>query len=197
MKNHAAVHRPVGKHDVWNRLRPAGHVVEASRQGSSTYRAPRALIARHAGVSIRTVTLANAELARAVLLVIEKHFDARRKQPKVSTYTLCSLRPRRPGNIRTTPRETKEADRLPGLNGIPLSRRVEFPKKKQRRRRQGRQAHSRPPLTRAGIALWLMATLGRSSIPGKPFSPDASRKAKLKQRGSSAGLAGCLRSARR
>jgi hypothetical protein len=43
----------------------AGHVVEASRQGKSTYDAPRALIARHAGVSVRTVTTANAELEAA------------------------------------------------------------------------------------------------------------------------------------
>jgi hypothetical protein len=58
----------------------AGHVVEASRQGKSTYRALKALIARHAGVSVRTVTEANAELAAAGLIRIERHFDAARKQ---------------------------------------------------------------------------------------------------------------------
>ena len=41
------------------------HVVEASRQGKSTYDAPRALIARHAGVSVRTVTTGNVELEAA------------------------------------------------------------------------------------------------------------------------------------
>jgi hypothetical protein len=64
----------------------AGHVVEASRQGKSTYRAPKDLIARHAGVSVRTLTVANAELAAAGLILIEPHFDAARKQHDVSAW---------------------------------------------------------------------------------------------------------------
>jgi hypothetical protein len=83
----------------------AGHVVEASRQGKAVYRAPKALIARHAGVSVRTVTAANAELAAAGLIVIERHFDPERKQHDVSTYTLCTVRPKRSGNARLTPGE--------------------------------------------------------------------------------------------
>jgi hypothetical protein len=63
----------------------AGHVVEASRQGEATYRAPKDLIARNARVSSRTVTAANAELAAAGLIIIDKHFDAQRKQYDVRT----------------------------------------------------------------------------------------------------------------
>jgi hypothetical protein len=36
--------------------------------------------ARHAGARVRTVTEANAELAAAGLILIERHFDAARKQ---------------------------------------------------------------------------------------------------------------------
>jgi predicted transcriptional regulator len=64
----------------------AGHVVEASRQGKATYRAPKDLIARNAGVSVRTVTKANAELAAAGLIVIQKHFNGQRKQYDVIEY---------------------------------------------------------------------------------------------------------------
>src|SRR3954467_3184642 len=53
----------------------AGPGGEASRQGKATYRAPKALIARHAGVSVRTVTEANAELEAAGLIIVERHFD--------------------------------------------------------------------------------------------------------------------------
>jgi hypothetical protein len=93
----------------------AGHVVEASRQGKSTYAAPRDLIARHAGVSVRTVMAANAELAAAGLILIERHFDAERKRHDVSTYTLCSLRPSGSGNICLTPQANDRVPDLPTL----------------------------------------------------------------------------------
>jgi hypothetical protein len=93
----------------------AGHVVEASRQGKPTYRAPKALIARHAGVSVRTVTDANAELEAAGLILIERHFDQERKQHDVSTYTLCSLRPPRSGKVCLSPPANRAVDDSPAL----------------------------------------------------------------------------------
>jgi hypothetical protein len=66
--------------------------VEVGRQGKSTYRAPKDLIARHAGVRVRTLTVANAELAAAGLILIERHFDAARKQHDVSTYSVLDDR---------------------------------------------------------------------------------------------------------
>jgi hypothetical protein len=95
---------------------PKPHLhVYPSRQGKATYAAPRDLIARHAGVSIRTVMAANAELAAAGLILIERHFDAERKRHDVSTYILCSLRPPGSGNICLTPQANDRSLHLPTL----------------------------------------------------------------------------------
>jgi hypothetical protein len=91
----------------------AGHVVEASRQGKSSYSAPKGLIARNAGVSVRTVTEANAELAAAGVITIERHFDGQRKQYDVSTYTLCTFRTVESGKSRMTPQANQMADNSP------------------------------------------------------------------------------------
>ncbi|MHC1767678.1 MAG: hypothetical protein AB9869_25940 [Verrucomicrobiia bacterium] len=93
----------------------AGHVVEASRQGKPTYTAPRALIARHAGVSVRTLTEANAELEAAGLILIEHHFDSERKRHHPSTYTLCGFRRKGSGKVCPTPQAEHAADNQPAI----------------------------------------------------------------------------------
>jgi hypothetical protein len=95
----------------------AGHVAEASHQGKPVYRAPKALIARLAGVSVRTVTAANAELAAAGLILIKRNYDAERKEHEISTYTLCSFRRPGSGNSSITPPAENRLDVSPPIIG--------------------------------------------------------------------------------